>query len=275
VKTSSQPPTAPIAPSAIVIPFGRHKGATVAELLEKDPAYAEWIIAQGWVAERFAELHAAILSRGAGTDDSPEHNLIQAKFLDPVFRVACVSAAYPGLIADGKNERVKWAGEQALKSVWKGNAWYHVDGWRVTNTKFATMTEAIAAEQIIKDAENASDKINGKKARIEAENTEKATGVLSRVVFEQKGIDAVIQFENIFYYDRIFSVEIKPSMGDDYPTVMRQAQRLGCSILVVGEYTGRAVPEPLVRQMFAASGIKMISLRDIEAEIPNARGYVT
>jgi hypothetical protein len=99
--------------------------------------------------------------------------------------------------------------------------------------------------------------------------------VLSRVVFEQKGIDAVIQFENILYFDRTFRVEIKPSMGDDYPTVMRQAQRLGCLILVVGEYTGRAVPEPLVRQMFAASGIKMISLRDIEAEIPNVRGYVT
>jgi len=57
----------PQTPSAIVIPFGKHKGAIVAELLEKDPAYAEWIIAQGWVAERFAVLHAAILSRGAGS----------------------------------------------------------------------------------------------------------------------------------------------------------------------------------------------------------------
>jgi len=268
------PPQSSIVPSAIVIPFGKHKGATVAELLEKDPAYAEWITAQGWVAERFAELHAAILSRGAGTDDSPEHNVIQARFLDPVFRVACVSAAYPGLIADEKNERVKWAGEEAFKSVWKGNGWYRVEGWRVSNTKFATMAEAIAAEQSIKDAEKASDKINGEKARIEAENTEKATGVLSKVVFEQKGIDAIISFKNIMYYSRTFKVEIKPTMGDDYPTVMRQAQRLGCSVLLIGEYTGRAVPEPLVRQMFAASGIVMISVRDIEAEIPNARAYV-
>lgn len=261
-------------PSAIVIPFGKHKGATVAELLEKDPAYAEWITAQGWVAERFAELHAAILSRGAGTDDSPEHNIIQARFLDPVFQIACVSAAYPGLIAYEKDERVKSVGENAFKSVWKGDARYHVEGWRVRNTNFADVHMAIAAEQAIKDAENASDKINGEKARIEAENTERKNGVLSRVVFEQKGIDAVISFKNIMYWDTTFKVEIKPSMGDDYPTVMRQVQRLGCSILVVGEYTGRAVPEPLVRQMFAASGIVMISVRDIEAEIPNARAYV-
>lgn len=268
------PPQPQTVPSAIVIPFGKHKGATVAELLEKDPAYAEWITAQGWVAERFAQLHAAILSRGAGTDDSPEHNIIQARFLDPVFQIACVSAAYPGLIAHEKNERVKSVGEDAFKSVWKGNALYRVEEWRVRNTNFATMDMAIAAEQAIK-AEKASDKINGEKARIEAENTERKNGVLSRVVFEQQGIDAVISFKNIMYWDRTFKVEIKPSMGDDYPTVLRQVQRLGCSILVVGEYTGRAVLEPLVRQMFAASMIVMISVRDIEAEIPNARGYVT
>jgi hypothetical protein len=41
-------------PSAIVLPFGKHKGSTVAELLVRDPAYAEWIVGQGWVAERFA-----------------------------------------------------------------------------------------------------------------------------------------------------------------------------------------------------------------------------
>lgn len=49
--------------SAIVVPFGKHKGRTVAELLTHDPSYAEWITNQGWVAERFAELHAAIPCR--------------------------------------------------------------------------------------------------------------------------------------------------------------------------------------------------------------------
>lgn len=73
-------------PSAIVVPFGKHRGKTVAELLTVDPAYADWVTAQGWVAERFAELHAAILSRGAGADDTPEHNALQARFLDSNFR---------------------------------------------------------------------------------------------------------------------------------------------------------------------------------------------
>src|SRR5579863_4808679 len=78
-------------PSAIILPFGKHKGKTVAELLAIDPQYADWVVAQGWVAQRFAELHAAILSRGAGADDTPEHNALQARFLDPLFRVATLS----------------------------------------------------------------------------------------------------------------------------------------------------------------------------------------
>ena len=66
-------------PSAIVLPFGKYRGKTVAELLATDPSYAEWVSAQSWVAERFAELHSAIVTRGAGGgDETPEHNALQA-----------------------------------------------------------------------------------------------------------------------------------------------------------------------------------------------------
>jgi hypothetical protein len=39
-------------PSAVVIPFGKHKGRTVAELLATDPQYTGWLLGQAWVAER-------------------------------------------------------------------------------------------------------------------------------------------------------------------------------------------------------------------------------
>jgi len=35
-------------PSAIILPFGKHKGKTVAELLATDPQYADWVSAQAW-----------------------------------------------------------------------------------------------------------------------------------------------------------------------------------------------------------------------------------
>lgn len=83
-----EPNNTPADPSAIVVPIGKYKGATVAELLVRDPAYVEWITSQGWFAQRFAEVHAAIISRGAGTDDTPEHNQLQARFMEPEFRTA-------------------------------------------------------------------------------------------------------------------------------------------------------------------------------------------
>jgi hypothetical protein len=33
-------------PSALVIPFGKHRGKTVAELLIRDPQYATWLTGQ-------------------------------------------------------------------------------------------------------------------------------------------------------------------------------------------------------------------------------------
>jgi hypothetical protein len=38
---------APSDPGALILPFGKHKGATVAEMLAKGPAYADWVVAGG------------------------------------------------------------------------------------------------------------------------------------------------------------------------------------------------------------------------------------
>lgn len=209
--------------NAIVLPFGKHKGSTVAELLVRDPAYAEWIVNQGWVAERFAELHAAILSRGASSDDSPEHNAIQVRFLDETFRLACV----------------------------------------LSDERFLS----VAKEMIRRNSSSAL--CDGK--------------ILTTVKFEQRGVDVSITVgfgdEYPAYFDettctmRIYpmNVEIKPTLGDDFPSVMRQMARLRCSTLVIGDYTGRAVSVPQLRQMFGANGHTLLFVRDIEAEFANAR----
>ena len=99
-------------PSALVLTFGKHKGATVAELVDREPDYARWLAAQGWVAERFAELHAAILSRGAPTDDTPEHNALQARFIDHDFRVAFLQAAYKPWLIDRIKEIQRFIKEE-------------------------------------------------------------------------------------------------------------------------------------------------------------------
>lgn len=274
-------------PAAIVLPFGKHKGATVAELLTKDPAYAEWIVNQGWVAERFAELHAAILSRGAATDDSPEHNAIQARFLDETFRLACLRAARPKSLSkmattylDHERSGIEWRigvsneeiGKlrQRMTDASERNGGYWASEATRCEKETAKYTAEIASDQAKLDRASAA-----------------IVRIASQAKFEQRGIDVVINasfsLERCEYVEPgrwdsgrdlnppPIAIEIKPTMGDDFPSVMRQMERLGAGVLVLGEYTGRAVSEPQLRQMFAANGRTLLFLRDIEAEIANAR----
>jgi hypothetical protein len=60
----------------------------------------------------------------------------------------------------------------------------------------------------------------------------------------------------------LLRIEIKPSMGDDYPAVLRQMKVNMCDLLYLVEYTGTGVSLEQVKQMFAASGITVFLHRD-------------
>ena len=255
-------------PSAIVLPFGKHKGKTVAELLATDPQYADWVTAQAWVADRFAELHAAIISRGAGSDDSPEHNALQARFLDLAFCQALVqitSATNIGSARDEcwnrgrrpllreterKRERldtlagsIKWAKEYGGP--------VNADGLRKNEAECQSLREQI------EDLEQTYQEWPREEWPVEIEVTFELAGV-------DVGLDAfIMEDRDRFFIDRL-KVEIKPSVGDDYPTVLRQMRRTKAGVLVVETFAGRGVSEPQMRAMFEASGIKVVFVQEIE-----------
>jgi uncharacterized protein (DUF3820 family) len=222
-------------PSAVVIPFGKHKGRTVAELLATDPAYVEWLTAQGWLAQRFAELHTALLTRGAGSDDTPQHNALQARFLDPTYRCAFLLAAL---------------GREALSAE---------------------------REDTRKDHEYWGKEI--KRLRLTEQPPWRGT-LRTEARFEQRGLD----IELFWGFDAIsidkysttsrLAIELKPSLGDDYPSVMRQMGRLAAGHLLVEQYTGAGVPLDQVRAMFAANRISLTLAREVDAELANARALI-
>lgn len=214
-------------PSALVIAFGKHRGLTVAELLATDPSYAQWLLGQAWLADRFAELHAALAGRGAAQDDTPEHNLIQARFTDEKFRLVFLEATIPDRIADEKLSMRQWHAEH---SQHRG---FHCP------IPFDTPVSAVQ--------------------------------------FEVNGNDALISWSlsnpkpqfNPGCGDHFVSVEIKPSLGDDYPAVMRQIQRLRLhrfqpsQCLLIDSYAGRTIPYQQLMGMFAANYVTMVTLREI------------
>lgn len=256
--------------AALVLPFGKHKGLTVAEVLAKDPGYAEWLTAQGWLAERFAELHAAIATRGKDGDDTPEHNAMQVKFLDPLYRVACILAAFPGRLTkvrqDMQQGTMEWAEAAVRKAEYDRRQWfskpdpetgqdYH--GYLRNRPDYAE--RGAEADATLRATE---DRLAQAKASLPM--------LATTVAFEVRGVDVVIR--EGFGFGSEIGVELKPSMGDDFPAVMRQMQRNNSRVLVVKGFSGTTVAEPLVRQMFGASGFILLFERDIEAEIANARG---
>jgi hypothetical protein len=62
-------------------------------------------------------------------------------------------------------------------------------------------------------------------------------------------------------------MELKPSVGDDYPSIMRQMQRLQCRVLVAQTFCGRGVSEAVMKAMFEANGCVLLLERETEAEI--------
>ena len=60
-------------------------------------------------------------------------------------------------------------------------------------------------------------------------------------------------------------IEIKPTMGDDYPAVLRQMRASCCNALYLVQYTGEGATLDQVKQIFAASKITILMHADFEA----------
>lgn len=68
-----------------IVPFGKHKGKDVLELIEADPNYIQWLVGQDWFRDKYVTLHQTIINRGPESEETPEHNALQVMFLDDAF----------------------------------------------------------------------------------------------------------------------------------------------------------------------------------------------
>jgi hypothetical protein len=64
-----------------VVPFGKHKGESV-EVLLADDGYRDWLMAQPWFRDRYPVIYQTVINYGGEPADTPEHNEMQASFLD-------------------------------------------------------------------------------------------------------------------------------------------------------------------------------------------------
>ena len=259
-------------PAARIVPFGKHKGLTVAELLVRDPSYVQWLLGQGWLAQRFAELHAAIITRGANPDDSPEHNRIQARFLDPTFQVATLIAAIPehleqskarahGDITDQRDNHADRCRDQ------RDGILENIQRYKDSDTPWG---KSYYADSIAK-LPNAEARLKQALADLDIPLPK----IKTKANFESGGADVRIQWNfagnDFFSVYLTAAVEIKPALGDDFPSVMRQMSRLGAKILVIEQYNSDNLSLNTVREMFKANEQILLTIQDILAKIPDAK----
>lgn len=77
-----------------IVPFGKYKGHPV-EVMAADNAYCEWLRCQPWFVEKYRDVYNIIINYGGEPQDTPEHNALQARFLDDAFCEAFEKSVSP------------------------------------------------------------------------------------------------------------------------------------------------------------------------------------
>lgn len=75
-----------------IVPFGKYRGQPV-EVMQNDAAYCDWLMAQDWFRDRHAPIYQLIVNNFGEPTETPEHNKLQALFLDDNFCMQLLSTA--------------------------------------------------------------------------------------------------------------------------------------------------------------------------------------
>lgn len=182
-----------------VIPFGKHKGEKLADVMLTDPGWIDWASSQPWFRERFAALFAAIMNGGPRPDTpTPEHNRMQALFLDQ-------------------------------------------------NFAFQVYRQFLEPRPL--------------------EDMPKPEGMLAK--FEGWGWDVLLSHK---VAHPAFAIELKPSMGDEYPAVLRRVIHRYCylhhRVVIVDRFQAEMDYES-VKQMFRATNVFLLKLNEVQFPYSN------
>jgi hypothetical protein len=277
-----------------LVPFGKYKGQPV-EVLAQDKEYCEWLAGQDWFRTRFTAIHTLIINNFAAPHETPEHNALQARFLDADWcqQFALASGWKPDFhralndcfgLAQHYAKQVErevtsaerdWAEAQAAAQRLKETDWnlrYRAD----VQQRLATVR---ATFETVRDIESLRHRLLG------------ATwGFRARCEFEVQGVDVVLHVcvatDAVFphYYkqsygghverfadarldiNESFAIECKPLVGDDYPAVLRQMKATDAHHLLAGEVRSATVPVDWVRKIFATAGITVLTVAEVAAQ---------
>ncbi len=291
-------------PTSTVISFGKHRGERIEDVMLTDRKYVDWLMAQPWFREKNPTLVTIIVNGGMPADaDTPEHNRMQALFLDGEFCLAavrsivgddeierrlrkwlpqdrCVTEASAAASAAERNWLVDWRLDLLRAEIAKGSVmlpkryledFEKFDTYRSVGLWGGPWPDGLPQSEMEDRVASAGQ--NAAEAKIEeiVASGESFNQMVERgAVMEHFGWDVFLAEGGVY-------VELKPSLGDDYPSVLRTMKQRACRThgysedhsglraLIIDRFDADGATYDQVVRIFNASAIAVRTLSEIKA----------
>lgn len=273
------------------VPFGKYRNQPF-EVLLADSDYALWLLnsAKAKLESQSPALLTLLLARYGVPDCTPAHNRLQNRFLDNQFALQFALAASESVraIAETLNHL-------DLHADWRR---YVEDEHTKELSRWKDVSHTSAKQSLAKRQGGLEETANSVQLYARTGTLEGSTWVhpvgIWSLEFEQKGADVAFNVgcgcsleasigpapEGAFAAYVIepatdtwhrgyggkdsFRIEVKPHVGDDYPSVLRAMKVVNAKHLLVDDYSGQGASWNEVVKVFALSGITAVRLQDVE-----------
>jgi hypothetical protein len=269
-----------------IVPFGKYRGQSVDAVLS-DLEYCAWLKAQPWLEQRFPAFSAVLVTNGAslvlsnpGAHDgqaSPEHNEMQARFLDPGWRLALArvltgdfgfSTAVTGLQhwlgcdkvnqytrklachtcgidsrkpCPGRHGSISTTSPRTTEPAFEDSGWdvtFRCLPWELD--WYCECTDRTACPHCTSHCAHCAHYQQGRSGCADCQHA----ATVWRHCQAWHGGDRYEQPSEGFSSANVrLGVELKPDLGDDYPVVLRQVQRYVSNDRRRAQYQGALVPD--------------------------------
>lgn len=255
-----------------IIPFGKYKGQPI-DVLQSDKQYADWLMQQDWFREKYPQFNTIIINNFNAPQDSPDHNKLASLFLNDEFCIKLFKFCNSHVTS---KHRITEA-----RHLPKKLSMYEF-------SEYAIKCDVTSIEDNGYSIKRTFEAKEGSDVLIEVTKTyilhyyiqNKYNNLYSEVSFYKPGLghytfyyrikqmtDILIETTKEHYEFSKAAIEIKPVVGDDYPTVMRQCRAQKSNVLFIGEFKSSVISINDLRKMF--HDIRIVLLSDINTEVIN------
>jgi len=206
-------------------PFGKYQGQPIDRVMA-DHSYLEWVLNQPWFSEDYARLHSLIVNFGNESQDSPEHNAFQIRFLEDGVRLALARRLgyeeLDGEYCSKQRAIARKVGKELGCTVHEKQVPLRVSAVKFEESGWDVAFDILPASYVaFLDAKHGKSYVE----LLEAWGKPKlAESNLRKLKAHHGTLDVAVYEPNSSKRPRVL-VELKPDLGDDYPSVLRQIQR--------------------------------------------------